>query len=131
MTDRKDPIALLETAYDNMLESRNSGGDQKERLIIDAEEKVLKAIDLLRTQEPRVMTLEEALHAPFAWTETRDGYMSIRRIRGIRNEPTNMTVEGFSITMAIIPKAKYGRFVRCWTSRPTDAQREATPWAKT
>ena len=131
MADRKDPIALLETAYDNMLESRNSGGDQKERLIIDAEEKVLKAIDLLQTQEPRVMTLEEALHAPFAWTETRDGYMSIRRIRGIRNEPTNMTVEGFSITMAIIPKAKYGRFVRCWTSRPTDAQRESTPWANT
>ena len=88
------------------------------------------ALALLKAQqqEPRVMTMEEALHAPFAWTETRDGYMSIRRIRGIRNEPTNMIVEGFSITMAIVPKAKYGRFVRCWTSRHDEKRRTETLW---
>ena len=88
-------------------------------------EQVVSALNVL---EPRVMTLEEALHAPFAWTETRDGYMSIRRIRDIHNEPTNMIVEGFSITMVIVPKAKYGRFVRCWTSCPTKEKMEETPW---
>lgn len=87
-----------------------------------------ETLALLKAQEPRVMTLEEALHAPFAWTETRDGYMSIRRISGIRNEPTNMIVEGFSITMAIVPKTKYGRFVRCWTSCPDEKRRTETLW---
>lgn len=53
MADRETPIDLLETAYDSILESRNSGGDQRERLVIDAEDRLLKAIELLWVQETR------------------------------------------------------------------------------
>lgn len=38
-------------------------------------------------------------------------------------EPGFLKQDEFHVT-------EYGRKWRCWTSRPTDAQREAEPWVK-
>lgn len=85
-----------------------------------------------KAQEPRVMTLEEvkALQPDMdIWIEVR--YLNAPiRIRAC-------TVSGFSpggTRLFIIggahnyPMDMYNNYFRCWTSRPTDEQREATPW---
>ena len=80
-------------------------------------------------REPRVMTLEEAQGDDEVWFEFRpsnvgryaDCYMSESGLR------TCVYFTGKSV-MSLFENSEYGKTWRCWTSRPTDAQREATPW---
>ena len=58
-------------------------------------------IALLKEKEPRVMTLEEMQKI----ASIRDGAIWLEAGAGW-----------------------YGKTWRCWTSRPTDEQREAAPW---
>jgi hypothetical protein len=92
-----------------------------------------EAIDLLKAQEPRVMTLEEvrALQDGAAvWLEDNDKADVIPAIvNHIWNSLPNMA----SFTAAYAREVKadmlwYGVKWRCWTSRPTDAQRGKEPW---
>jgi len=94
---------------------------------------------LLMEQEPRVMTLEEVLALKFDDVVYLEAY------------PTEAVMS--AIVIDVIPKLPdipigvvqfrhgagynginnadlgfYGKMWRCWTSRPTDAQREAEPW---
>lgn len=87
---------------------------------------------LLKAQEPRMMTLEEVK----ALQPDTDIWIEVRYL----NAPIRIracTVSGFSpggTRLFIIggahnyPMDMYNNYFRCWTSRPTDAQREATPW---
>jgi hypothetical protein len=68
---------------------------------------------LLEAQEPRVMTLEEAKSA-YA-VEYRSGKM-----REVGAAILDLDVDPLN--------AEYGKIYRVWTSRPTDEQREETPW---
>ena len=43
----KSVVDLLESAYDDILESRNAGWDQEEKMKIDAESKILRVINIL------------------------------------------------------------------------------------
>lgn len=97
------------------------------------------ALSLLKAQEPRVMTLEEIEDAldNVVWLD----------IPGAEN-----LADGFSLIMAYSRKygfvlldspfgdnpsqdrfeyTDYNKTWRCWTARPTDEQREATPWEPT
>ena len=74
---------------------------------------VLHALALLKAQEPRVMTLEEAKNAYVI--EYRSGKM-----REVGSALLDLNVDPLN--------AEYGKIYRVWTSRPTDEQREATPW---
>ena len=91
-------------------------------------------IALLKAQEPRVMTLEELI-----------GIYNIRENHSwVYNTPPYLYMDygkdtGYWIAWSNIvsclercyPKyipADYGKTWRCWTSRPTDEQREAEPW---
>lgn len=101
----------------------------------DEEEKdaITKAIEALNAQEPRVMTLEE-LEAigpiweydtpPYLWLDTNP---SLRNTVGYWCAWTIIhdLLEGQNVTYTV---ENYGTGWRCWTSRPTDAQMEATPW---
>ena len=88
-----------------------------------------KAIALLKAQEPRVMTLEEAQGEDEVWFEFRpsnvgryaDCYMHDTGDR------TRVYFTGKSV-MSLFENADYGRQWRCWTSRPTEEQRKAIPW---
>jgi hypothetical protein len=92
------------------------------------------AIVLLKVQEPRVMTLEEvrkAYGSPM-WFESKGTFRGekgfwclhlgvspsfhIRLMPTIGEQSTELSLTA------------YGSVWRCWTSRPTDEQREATPW---
>lgn len=93
------------------------------------------AIALLKAQEPRVMTLEEIVGWEGAfWLEfleeenesyTRYGYAFFAG-----STPDVIEViarDSFRPLYAFI-RSEYRIRWRCWTSRPTDEQREAIPW---
>lgn len=70
-------------------------------------------IALLKAQEPRVMTLEEAKSTYVV--EYRSGKM-----REVGAALLDLDVDPLN--------AEYGKVYRVWSSRPTDEQREATAW---
>lgn len=92
----------------------------------------MDALKLLKEQETRVMTLEEIPEYdgaflieyrhevwPMQWALFRLNLTTAYRF--IRGD----SELGFSIN-----KDFYGKTWRCWTSRPTEEQRKATPWAE-
>ena len=84
------------------------------------------AIELLKTHEPRVLTLEEAEKVPegkIVWVEqhTREkDYLM----------PMAATGDGRfgNFYLGILWKEVNTRFYRMWASKPTDEQREAVKW---
>ncbi len=94
------------------------------------------ALELLKAQEPRVLTfgamlngykneplfLEREDEAYCDWAfwceEPTDGFITLRWYHG--------NYEAWTVQAA--PLSEYGKTWRCWTSRPTDEQRETTPW---
>ena len=94
------------------------------------------AIDALKAQEPRVMTLEEArkLRADdVVWLEDKDKPKVIPAIFRNRHLWPHSAVmvlnfmrgDGVKVTAG---EDDYGERWRCWTSRPTDEQRQAVKW---
>lgn len=108
-------------AFEHACMLRNSHGDcdrccENCNLVQDdgeLHEMYTDVIALLKAQEPRVMTLEEAKAAYVI--EYRSGKMKEvgARLLDIDIDPAN----GY-----------YGDIYRVWTSRPTDKQREAVKW---
>lgn len=91
---------------------------------------------LLKAQEPRVMTLDELQECVTYWVEDEMGHVVPETIMDISGKNI-MTIPVVHLTNGhapIITKTTDGyntkRFTgwRCWTSRPTDEQREATKW---
>lgn len=90
------------------------------------------AIDALKAQEPRVMTLEEVLATEVVYAEDIDKAEIIPVLVSRRSHDRIVLVRAHLMggpSHVIYPLiSEYGKRWRCWTSRPTDAQREATPW---
>jgi hypothetical protein len=88
------------------------------------------ALALLKAQEPRVMTLEEVNALDWDYCYLEQERLPGKEYRGMLGKYIMTCVTWPSITAAKISQGKdnYGRTWRCWTSRPTDAQREATQW---
>ena len=92
------------------------------------------AIELLKAQEPRVMTLEEVKYSSDpVWLEWRYGYIKPAFLHSdqittedCRNAIT-FTLFG-SDEWYIFADDDYGKEIRCWTSRPDDKRRAETPW---
>ena len=92
------------------------------------------ALALLKAQEPRVMTLEKAQTAlhndDVVWVELKDKIIC----GGIRMDGTDYFTMQNGDVLDVTDfdsgdgAEMYGKEVRCWTSRPTDAQREAAKW---
>lgn len=107
--------------------AKGSAAERKFTVYVEA---VSDAKELLKKQEPRLMTLEEIPEYdgaflieyrhevwPMQWALFRLNLtMSYRFIRGDSEL-------GFSIS-----KDFYGKTWRCWTARPTEEQREAEKW---
>ena len=88
------------------------------------------ALALLKAQEPRVMTLEEVNALDWDYCYLEQERLPGNEYRGMLGKYIMTCVTWPSITAAKISQGvdSYGKTGRCWTSRPTDAQREATPW---
>ena len=100
------------------------------------------ATALLRSQEPRVMTLDEAQSirdcGTLVWLETSGGYEGTRykAIPAIVSDNTHGILPEDAMhfyNTAGRAWNSYNRDIcgwRLWTAEPTDEQREATPWER-
>lgn len=95
------------------------------------------AINMLKAQGPRVMDVDEVAaceKGKVLWVEERQGVtwnLFPLEIEVISIHPDTGTTYLFFITYHDIRKFEcdeYNQTWRCWTSRPTDAQREAVKW---
>lgn len=105
------------------------------------------AVDALTAKQPRVMTLEEmkslstanddALfdrNTTFVWLEEADGWIYITRPSYSFNPEWGDEDDSFYVYYMgtdvgdRLESCNYGKTWRCWNTRPTDEQREATPW---
>ena len=90
------------------------------------------ALALLRhevsAQEPRVMTLEDVKEGEAYWLEMR-GIASEYAICKLNDHGDSAFLD-FAVQFGgkTLESDRYGKTWRCWTSRPTDEQREAIPW---
>ena len=86
------------------------------------------ALELLKAQELRVMTATEAYTADYVYIEF-DGVIT-PAIRTTNERDGHR--ESYFATQQLggdwMRWDDYGITWRCWTSHPTDEQREATPW---
>ena len=82
----------------------------------------------VKEQEPRVMTLEEVVSAECVWIEYAvSGNVVIALPWDI--EITDDTYHFICNPNCIVEfRSLYGEEWRCWTSRPTDEQREKVKW---
>ena len=96
------------------------------------------ALELLKAQEPRVMSLDEVKQyigysekirpkksaKPPLWTESRNGTGIFSGYRNVENLQILIDTSGLDETYIAY------KHWRCWTARPTDEQREAVPWTE-
>ena len=89
---------------------------------------VIDAITLLKAQEPRVMTLKDSVSAECVWIEyATSGNIVIALPWDI--ELTDDTYNFIGMPNCFVEfRSLYGKTWRCWTSRPTDEQRNAVKW---
>lgn len=88
---------------------------------------------LLKAQEPRVLKLEELLPVPKTdvWLEYEDSVtpaswtMTTKDTIGFYCH--GFISDGRGMTNVLLLD-EYGEYWRCWSARPTDEQRETTPW---
>lgn len=87
------------------------------------------ALELLKEREPRVLTLEEVLSQAWDYcyieAQVRPHSEMLEKLCG--------THRLYCTTSIVLERQtrgdkEYGKTWRCWTARPTDEQREATPW---
>lgn len=92
-------------------------------------ETLKNAIEVLKAQEPRVMTLEEMWEGEVYWFDCPGNFI-------LRPVICNMYDRGDSSYLNFIWQhgnfswkiCEYGRTWRCWTSRPATEQIDNTPW---
>lgn len=121
MISRDEAIKIIADYEINGCGYCHQGGEE-------VEEAFAMAIEALKAQEPRVMTLEEALAADYV-------YLEIRLHPNLPCECCILAVESDGDILALkrgfggyLDREEYGETWRCWTARPDKATREATPW---
>ena len=93
------------------LEGRIIGGQMHGGGYIHVPQDEAEAVlELLKAQEPRVLTREESEKAEVCWLEVR-GYEPYATLEAGDWNPE-----------------KYGKSYRCWNRMPTDEQRKAVKW---
>lgn len=87
------------------------------------------AINLLKAQQPRVMTLEEVRAAEVVWIEQVGRCVCAIKLENFDSGTMSFAYEYNNyVSVVNIKPAYYGKISRCWTARPTDVQREAETW---
>ena len=101
---------------------------------------IAHALALLKAQEPRVITWRDVIGAAIEckplFIEVKDyeykepGDDRWAMVTQYKDSITNGMIRAMSsyVTSEILFADDYGKTWRCWTSAPTDEQREATPW---
>ena len=88
------------------------------------------ALALLKAQEPRVMTLEEAADAEICWIEVRSRRgVEPGKVRIYREDDYSAFINRLlPYVNENMPQHEYGEHWRCWNVRPDEKRRAETPW---
>jgi hypothetical protein len=125
--------ALLSASLDNFMDS-----DGIIKCCVEATV-AQKAAEMLKAQEPRVLQIKEMAFLEIAvFIETNgdlkgkdtDLFLAIPYIYAVSQNMLDgyiAFVDG-NTDVYDLQAIDYGKSWRCWTSRPTDEQRAATPW---
>lgn len=124
MPDREKIRKALESLRDRLWDAAK----QDAIATLDAS-MVTDAIALLKEQEARVIDISEIYTAKNLdlWIEHKSENI-VHPIMLIETEMTNKSQTVFFYPMLAKPIKTYGKTWRCWTARPTDAQRKAAKW---
>lgn len=124
MTEREDTIERIERVL--KLTNKKSITVTIPRLTAEL------AVSILKAQEPRVMTYGEMMKAEICFLEVKgieeiDPFIRFEVDgKSYWSSPyTNNKENPFEL---LAEQEEYSINARCWTSRPTDEKREATPW---
>ena len=137
MVDREKVIAGLKCCATNRLRREDCEAINCTYLDLEGRgcihQLIRDALAMLKAQEPRVMTMEEAQanvqNGPFIIVEVRDSTGSEVDFGVLvgdyyeMSEGSVLTVEDFGMM-----KDDYGKRFRLWTSRPDEKRRAETPW---
>ena len=85
------------------------------------------ALELLKEQEPRVLTLEEVLKANPVWFETH-GLLLPAIIDHEESKAGDCVIVFGEFDGSYYPINRYNKTWRCWTAKPTDKQRTEVKW---
>ena len=87
---------------------------------------------LLKAQEPRVMTPAEVHEMSWDYCYLEEEVIKDKVLQLYSGKHRIKCITWPSIASCTLSfgDEAYGKRWRCWTSRPTDEQREATPWAE-
>ena len=131
MADREKVIYSIERCICHVPDACRDCGYDNEPCPKCFEHLLRDAHDLLKAQEPRVMTLDEVKTAEVVWIEQVGECVPAIKIRTVEDGKILFaySYEENIHTINIMPKY-YGKISRCWASRPTDEQREAASWAE-
>ena len=90
------------------------------------------ALELLKAQRPRVMTLEElsTWDGAFLIETKKGGIITWSTYHGEYEQSEDIICRLIDADGGVDDRIKrmYGHVWRCWTSRPTDEQRKAVRW---
>ena len=87
---------------------------------------IAKADNVLEAQEPRALTLDEALEADVCWLEKKgDDRVWPCKVGGGEKWAA---VWRFDQEPMAVPRDEYGKLFRCWSARPTEEQRKEARW---
>lgn len=134
MTDREKVIKGLECCATNRL--RREDCEAMDCVYLDLEshgcihQLIRDALALLKAQEPRVMAYEELSTIDDAFIIESSAVHPLEWVFFFDTDAKSdaVWVQGFDGERSIVYREDYGIYVRCWTSRPTDEQREAVKW---
>lgn len=87
-------------------------------------------LSLLKAQEPKVVTQEELFTLPIdtpVFIEENNNECGWNVFCGI-DEMDDVCFCGFQASADYYSLKEYNKSWRCWTSRPSEEQRAATPW---
>ena len=127
MSDRKNLISDFEYAV------RKADAEGWDFVDLTTEDG-FEILDMLKAQEPRVLTLEEVLSSPdtMIWVDEiwndENSAEQYALIENFTYENCYVILRFFDGSSSEESTHYYNEKWRCWTSRPTKEQREATPW---
>ena len=88
------------------------------------------ALELLKEQEPRVLTLEEVHEMAWDYCYLEEEVIKDKVLQIYTGKYRIKCITWPSIASCVLTFGDdaYGKRWRCWTSRPTDEQRKAVKW---
>lgn len=133
MTDRNDTIERLRDIRDRAVVSDGMFTERAAYIV----KLIDDTLELLKEQEPRVLTLDEVENQKQSgglWLDSRDNDwtpMAVLLYEVDKKKVTFMSRIGLKFYANKDRTGQYGNYGtdwRCWSSKPTDEQREGTPW---